>query len=163
MMLATDEIPIISSLHGRTRRSQRDITKRDLQAAVKYGTKERGIPNQKHGNTWRYTHNDVVYITDETSTCEITSWAIELPPEMVVVPSAYNDQYLETKRRLKAHPQQITSHTVLVVDMSGSMKKADMNGYKTRARGVYFNLAEELVAVRLHSVASGMMSQYTIH
>ena len=158
MMVATDEIPIISSLHGRTRRSQRDITKRDLQAAVKYGTKEKGFPHpQTRERRWKYTHNDVVYITDYTSTREITSWATEFPPEVIDLPSAYNDQYLETKRRLKAYPKQITSHTVLVVDMSASMKKADMNGYKTRARGVYFNLAEEFVAARLHPVECGMI------
>ena len=126
---------------------------------MKYGTKERGIPHPKTGERrWKYTHNDVVYITDDTSTQEVTSWATELPPEPVQIPSSYNDQYLETKRRLKAHPQQITSHTVLVVDMSESMKKADMNGYKTRARGVYFNLAEEFIAARLHPVENGMMS-----
>jgi hypothetical protein len=36
--------PVVSSTHGRERRGQRDISKRDLQAAVKYGIKERDSP-----------------------------------------------------------------------------------------------------------------------
>lgn len=44
-MLATSDMPFESSLHGRERRAQRDVTKRDLQAALKYGTKERGVGN----------------------------------------------------------------------------------------------------------------------
>jgi hypothetical protein len=45
--------------------------------------------------------------------------------------------------------------------MSASMKKADMNGYKTRARGVYFNLAEEFVAARLPPIECGMIGVNT--
>jgi hypothetical protein len=36
----TSNIPFLSSVHGRERRYQRDISKRDLQSAVKYGMKE---------------------------------------------------------------------------------------------------------------------------
>jgi len=36
----TSLVTVLSSAHGRQRREERDITKLDLQAAVKYGTKE---------------------------------------------------------------------------------------------------------------------------
>lgn len=39
----TGDIAFISSTHGRLRRFQRDVTKRDLQSAVKYGTAEKSV------------------------------------------------------------------------------------------------------------------------
>eukprot|EP01041_Mallomonas_annulata_P009129 gene9129-18910_t len=167
-MLHTSEIPIQSSLHGNKRRTQRDIMKRDLQAAVKYGLKERGFNRPKTGEPrWKYTFADVVYITDETSTNEITSWAVELPLPEVEIETRLETQCNEAKRRLNLNPELITSHTVVVVDMSGSMNESDMNGHRTRSRGVYYNLAEEMVAPRLHpiellgSIFSGVSTTYT--
>ena len=46
----TSTIDFISSLHGKQRRRERDLSKRDLQAAVKHGIKE---PNIK--GRWKYT------------------------------------------------------------------------------------------------------------
>ncbi len=46
-LLPTSEIPLISSIHGETWRFQRNISKRDLKAAVKYGKKTKGIPHPK--------------------------------------------------------------------------------------------------------------------
>ena len=43
----------------------------------------------------------------------------------------------------------ITSHTVLVVDQSGSMKKADVPGHRTRSRAVFYSIANEVVAAPL--------------
>ena len=88
-MLPTQDIPFVSSIHGRERRTQRDISKRDLQSAVKYGIKERGFPHPKTGaKRWKYTYNDIVYITDATSTVEVTSWALELPLSAVSIPES---------------------------------------------------------------------------
>lgn len=157
-MLRTDDVPLVSSTHGRERRTQRDISKRDLQAAVKYGVKERGFPHPRTGAMrWKYTYNDIVYITDATSTVEVTSWALELPISPVPIPSHYQVSYEEAKRRLELCPKSITSHTVVLVDMSGSMNKSDMNGHRSRARGVYYNLAECLVAERLNPVHEGFI------
>ena len=38
-LLSSTEIPIISSIHWETWRIQKNISKRDLKAAVKYGKK----------------------------------------------------------------------------------------------------------------------------
>ena len=153
-MLRTSEIPFISSEHGRERRSQRDISIRDLQSAVKYGIKEIGYPGRMGEKRFKYTYADVVYMTDGTSQKEITSWALELPLTKVIIPGRYNASYLEAKSRILDDASVITSHTVLIVDMSGSMNKSDMNGHKTRARGAYYNLAMEFVASRLHPISS---------
>ncbi len=78
-LLPTSEIPLISSIHGEAWRIQRNISKRELKAAVKYGKKTKGIPHPKYGEWWIYEYADVTYITNSTSTIEITSWAKELP------------------------------------------------------------------------------------
>ena len=61
-----------------------------------------------------------------------------------------NIQLKEARDRIRKNPKIITSHMVLIVDMSTSMSKADMNGHKSRARGVYYNIAEDVISVRLH-------------
>ena len=151
-MLNTVDIPFVSSVHGRERRSQRDIMKRDLQAAVKYGQKERGRPRKNGEPTWKYTFANIVYITDQSSTLEITSYAIELPVSEVVIEDRLTQQHMEAKRRIELNPGSITSHTVIVVDMSGSMNASDMGGHKTRSHGVYYNIAEEFISPRLHPI-----------
>jgi len=120
---------------------------------VKYGTKERGFPHPRTGAIrWKYTFADVVYITDETSTQEITSWVLELPLSEKAIPIRLQQKIEEAKRRVTRDPGIITSHTVIVVDKSASMKKSDMDGHKRRDRGVYYNLAEEFCAPQLNSL-----------
>ena len=72
--ILTSAITVLSSAHGRKRRAERQIGKRDLKAAVKHGTREPGRPTSSGEPTWKYTFADVVYITDSTSRKEITSW-----------------------------------------------------------------------------------------
>ena len=72
---ATSAGDILSSMHGRMRRAQRLIDKRDLQAVVRHGKCEVSY-NQRGIRRLKYTFADIVYITDETSSHEITSWAI---------------------------------------------------------------------------------------
>ena len=155
-MLLTAEVPFTSSLHGRQRRSEREISVRDLQAAVKYGVKEKGFPNKKGEPRWKYTFGDVTYITDVTSTLEITSWALELPLTAVSVADKCMIRHREACSRILEDPGLITSHTVLVVDMSGSMNKSDMNGHRSRARGVYYNIAMEMVETKLYPLDTGL-------
>ena len=70
----TSAVTLLSSDHGRQRRAERLIDKRDLKAAVKYGSRKVSR-NQRGELNWKYTFADIVYITDSTSTREITSWA----------------------------------------------------------------------------------------
>jgi len=149
-MLTTSEMPFISSDHGRQRRNERDITKRDLQAAVKYGIKTPGYQHRKHGSTWKYEFADVVYITDSTSTVEITSYALELPLYKVNITPLMEEKIMEAKRRITSNPSIVTSNTVIIVDMSASMGNADINGHRTRSAGVYYTIAENFIANRLY-------------
>ncbi len=72
----TKNITLLSGVHGRERRAERQISKHDLQAAIKYGTKTPGKPSYQGFFTWKYTFANIVYITDETSRIEITSWIL---------------------------------------------------------------------------------------
>ena len=142
---------IESCVHGRERREQRDIDKYDLEYCVKYGTREPGFRDPKTGAPrWKYTFAGVTFVTDETSTKEVTSWAEELPllPRKRLEARS-QDQYEEMKRRLANVPKLATSHCVIVIDMLGSMKTSDIYGHKTRSRGVYYSLAEDFIAKTL--------------
>ncbi|KXZ55303.1 hypothetical protein GPECTOR_3g438 [Gonium pectorale] len=77
----------------------------------------------------------IVYITDETSRHEITSW--KLPNELGGVNAAAAGW-----------------HVVVIVDHSGSMQRGDVPGYPTRTAAVYDCLARDLVEpqVKLDSV-----------
>ncbi len=132
----TSNIPFLSSVHGRERRYQRDISKRDLQSAVQNGKKEEASANPTTGEKrFKYTYADIVYITDESSTREITSWALPVPFQALEISKSLAIQYVEAKRRLGYNNQIITSHAVFIVDMSGSMRNSDMIGPRSRYQG----------------------------
>lgn len=66
---ATSTYTVLSTLHGRERKRERGVTTRDLQEAIKHGTKV-----QSHSGRWKYTHKGVVYVTDRNSRVVITTW-----------------------------------------------------------------------------------------
>jgi len=104
----------------------------ELQAAIKYGRKEPANPGRRGDPRWRYEHNGVVYITDDTSRHEITSWRLDDASINLAVGAAEGG-----------------AHAVLVVDHSGSMRKADVNGYETRTAAVYDCLARDFVEAQI--------------
>lgn len=90
-----------------------------IAAAIKYGTKQRGYPSPTTGAPrWKYTLGNLVFITDDTSTIEITSYC--LPIVMPKAPMSLADiyDYEKTKDTLRLNPHLCTSHTVIVVDHS---------------------------------------------
>ena len=54
--LPTSSVSLVSHAHGRARREERGIERRELQEAVKYGRKERANPGRNEEIRWRYTH-----------------------------------------------------------------------------------------------------------
>lgn len=97
-----------SSVHGEQRRRERDIDKRDLQAAIKYGSNEMTFckickicknGHRKRELRWKYTFAEVVYITDETSTNEITSWTFPLPLQKAPIDGKTIKQINEQKKQ----------------------------------------------------------------
>ncbi|KAJ1443761.1 kinase-like domain-containing protein [Ochromonadaceae sp. CCMP2298] len=144
----TSCVDFISSVHGAQRRAEREISKRDLQTAVKYGVKEQTFPHPRTGDArLKFTYNNIVYITDSTATTEVTSWAlVQFPILKAEIDESLSGQIAEQKRRLSCGATAVTSHAVLVVDQSGSMKNGDVVGHRSRSRGAYYTIANEMIA-----------------
>lgn len=146
-------VTVLSSAHGRQRRAERLINKRDLKAAVKYGKKELNY-NQRGDLNYKYTFADVVYITDITSRKEITAWAVPgagLDVAKHPISSAMKAEHKESCRLIKCDRSSWTSHTVIIVDQSGSMRKTDVEGGATRSDAVWLTLAVDFVAKKIES------------
>ena len=139
--LRTIDISLVSHTHGRERRAQRNIQRLELQAAMKHGVKERANPGRDGSLRWRYTYDGVVYITDETSRHEITSWRLDAKGTEGVAPA-------EVELAGKG------SHAVLIVDHSGSMRKEDVPGYKSRSEALYKVLIHDFVEAQVKSGAT---------
>ncbi|KAJ1430264.1 hypothetical protein B484DRAFT_463090 [Ochromonadaceae sp. CCMP2298] len=142
----TSCVEFISSVHGAQRRAEREISKHDLQAAVKYG-RSQVRPHRGPLRPLKFTYNNIVYITDSTATTEVTSWAkVQLPLQKVEIDESLSRQITEQKRRLASGAVAVTSHAVLVVDQSGSMRNSDVTGHRFRSRGAYYTIANEMIA-----------------
>jgi hypothetical protein len=140
----TSLITILSSTHGRLRREQRDIDKRELRRAVKYGTRERAW-----GQRWRFEYDGIVFITDESMRREVTAFPAPLPEQPVDF--AMRISHGRAKRLLAEKPELSTSHTVIVIDNSGSMlaKKNSIHLYRDSQNAAFSMAALEFVAEQL--------------
>ena len=144
--LNTVDVTLISHTHGRERRAERSIGRVDLQAAVKHGNREAASPGQRGEQRWRYEYNGVVYITDASSKHEITSWRVD------------GKDMLKDARDARLYG----THIVLVVDNSGSMRKGDVPGYRSRTDAVYASLLRDLVLPQLKQGSAEAESQIVV-
>ena len=145
-----------SGLHGRLRRQERNIQKIDLQRARRYGMKEPA----RDGRV-KYTYGGVVFIYDPQQNREVTSYkAPDAAPTSSGTKNSQpiilrkDEQYENntilafralTRDMLLKNKRSWTSHSVLVVDMSGSMRRDDVNGARCRSDGVWMTLARDFV------------------
>lgn len=150
--VSTSLITFRETDHGQERRRQRGIDKKDLQRAMKYGAVAPGWPRPRTGNqTSVYTYKDITYIVDDCTGEEVTSYALPIKLDPINIDSPLlleHDKYL---RQVKNDLDCWTSHTVIVVDTSGSMKAGDMWGSRNRLGAVWMCLALDFVAQRLES------------
>lgn len=147
---------LLSGTHGRERREERNIQKIDLQRARRYGMKEAG-----HNGRHKYTYGGIVFIYDPLRNREVTTFAapdISLAtsgtkvaqPVMLEKNSQHECQeaklqHLAKQAEMEAKLAEWTSHSVLVIDMSGSMRRDDVNGARCRSDGVWMALARDYV------------------
>ena len=140
----TSLITILSSHHGRLRREQRDIDKRDLQRALKHGTKQKAW-----GQRWMVEYDGITFITDSTMRREVTAYPSPLPD----MPMDFEMETAHTKAKdlLQKKPGLSTSHTVIVIDNSGSMlaKKCNVHLYRDSQNAAFSMTALEFVADQL--------------
>ena len=85
-----------------------------------------------------------MYITDQHSRHEITSWRLNDAPD---VPPAVGGGGGACG----------TAHVIVVVDHSGSMRKDDVPGYGSRTAAVYDCLARDLVEPQLKVLGGSRM------
>lgn len=143
----TSLITILSSEHGRLRREQRDIDKRDLQRALKYGTFE----NTLDGRCWKVEYDGIIFVTNPKMTREITAFPSPLP--LADLDCKAIEDNLKVKYLLEHRPELSTSHTIIVIDNSGSMlsKKNDVLLYRDSQNAAFSFTALEFIAEQLFS------------
>jgi hypothetical protein len=112
----------------------------DFQKAVMYGRRELANPGKDGLTRWRYTHDGRVFISDQSSRNLITSWYVNAGRTDASVLKDISVATQETE-----DPGVRNFHTVLVVDCSGSMRKADVDGHPTRSAAVYECLARDFI------------------
>lgn len=151
LMRPTAEVTVLSSQHGRARRELREISRFDLQSAVKYGVKTRGMNCRRTGAPrWKYTYGNVVYITDETSRKEITSYRQPIAIQEAPITPQMRARHEDDKQMLKEEPHLCVTHLIIVIDQSGSMKQSDVHGFPNRSQAAYGVLALEYISEQLH-------------
>jgi len=135
---------IESSLHGRERRLLRQIEKTDIEECLAYGIKEPSTNGR-----WKYIYNEVVLIMDPTNTTEITSFIMPLEMERAEYNYSYLEEHNEAKKAIIEEMSLCASHTIIVMDMSGSMNQSDVSNFITRYYAVVCNLASQYIASQL--------------
>lgn len=160
--IPTSAITFVETVHGRLRREQRAIGKKDLQAAVKYGTRTAGVARKNGDTTSVYTHNNIVYITNDATGEEVTSYALPIVLDKVKITDAIQAQHDNAVRDIARHRNRWTSNIVIVVDTSGSMKNCDVWDTKTRLDAVWLSLALDFIAQRIESGTSGVWDVVSI-
>jgi hypothetical protein len=140
----TSLISILSSDHGRMRREQRDISKRDLQKALKYG-----IPERTWGYRWKIEYDGIIFIADNARRKEVTAYPA--PLKLADVDQAAMEAHDLAKQLIELKPELCVTHSVLVVDNSGSMTMHDIILHRDRQTAAYSTIALEFVAEQLLS------------
>ncbi len=103
----TEELTVLSTIHGRQRRQLRDITKHDLKTVMKYGTKSKSH-FVRGDQRWKFEFGNTVYITDNSCRKEITCYkkAIDIQPAQITEEMWSNHQ--KALRILKNDPQLVS-------------------------------------------------------
>lgn len=151
-----------SGVHGRETRLERNIEKIDQQRALRYGMVEK---NRK--KRLKYTYGGIVFIYDPIHKFEVTSWPSRdaasafsgtrcTKPVLLDKKRDYNTEirrlaHNQLRTSIVAQKETWKSHSVLVVDMSGSMRRDDVDGSRCRSDGVWMVLARNFVKNQLEA------------
>lgn len=151
----SSSVSFVETEHGRLRRRQRGIDKKDLQAAIRYGTRRGTHPRPNGDRSGKYTYKGIVYILNEVTGEEITCYAEPIGLEPVPLTEQMLRDHYRAMIILQNRMESWTSNSVIVVDTSGSMREADVWGSRNRLQAVWMSLALDFVACRLESGEGG--------
>jgi len=142
----------LPSNHGRQRREQRNIGVRQLKAALKHGTRTRtSVPGRS-----KYSFDGITFIVDDATKREITSFATALDLPLKSISPAMWDRNHWARRQMEICPDKFCkSHSVILVDTSGSMRNSDVQGSRTRLGAVWHALAEDYIRNRIETGNAG--------
>jgi hypothetical protein len=147
----TEQLTLLSTLHGRARRQLRDLTKHDLKTVVKYGKRTEGkVVNGKQ--RWIFVYNNTVVITDNSCKKEITSYNKAINIERATITEQMIDNHNKVVRILTEEPHLCTTHSIIIVDQSGSMKTCDVSSFRSRSDASYGTLALDYIAEQLYQM-----------
>jgi len=158
--MRTSAITLFDTNHGRQRRMERAIPQRHVQAAIKYG---KATPHQSDPNLMIYTHKGKKHIVTKAERLLVTTMVttVDLRPEPI------SEQDLVNHRRSVniIHNQTKIpweSHSILIVDRSGSMRNSDVNGCRTRLGAVWLSIAQDFVDHRMKTGMAGALDVVSV-
>lgn len=114
-------------------------------------TTEGAYPRPNGDRTYKYTYKDIVYIVNNVTGEEVTSYAVPVKLDPVRVTPEMKRKHVFMRRRIQAELSIWTSNSVLVVDRSGSMRAGDIWGSRNRLSSVWLSVALDFLAHRLES------------
>ena len=155
----TSAMTFLPSNHGRQRREQRNIGVRALKAALKYGTRTRtSVPGRS-----KYIYNGITFIVNDATKREITSFAtaLDLPPRHIS--NAMYEKHAWARRQIHERPDEFCkSHSVILVDISGSMRNSDVQSARSRLGAVWHALCEDFIKNRIETGNAGAADAISI-
>jgi hypothetical protein len=162
--MRTSAITLFDSNHGRQRRQERVISKREIQCAIKYGKE---FPHPWDPNLCIYEHNGKRHILTRKDRVLVTTMAltINLRPKFISEPERkkhykfLNAIHGNEEKLCSDNKNDWSSHSILIVDKSGSMRNSDVAGCRTRLGAVWLSIAQDFIEYRLKAgMASSLVS-----
>ena len=144
-------VTVAETEHARQRRAERGIDKKDLQAAVKFGQEQ----PCKYGR--KFVYKGLCYILQKSKRNkwkEVTCYASSIKLKKVPISRRVEADYAKAKTDLADHATW-KSNTVVVVDVSGSMKNGDVWGARSRLQALWLSIALDFIAHRIESGEGG--------
>jgi hypothetical protein len=96
---------------------------------------------------WMFEYENTVVITDQFCTKEITSYKKAIQIEPANLTQAMLDNHAEAVRVLKDDPHQCTSHLIIIIDQSASMKIGDVECFCSKSEASYGTLALDYITL----------------
>lgn len=103
----TEELTLLSTLHGQARRELRDISKHDLQTAMKYGVKTRArtVNGERR---WKFEFGNCTFITNYECTTEITCYKNAIQIKHANITKTMRENHEAAVRMLKDDPHLVS-------------------------------------------------------
>lgn len=188
--LTADSV-LLSTDHDRLRRMERQINKITLQEARRYGMSEKQskgrikytyaghvfIYDEKNNraiSSWKIDPNRPYGKATQANQSEYKKKKKEpksgtkfFKPILIQKSKQHDTASLNLSHdditvQIREQPEKWTSHTVIVVDMSGSMRDDDVDGARCRADGVWTSLARDYVKQQLEANACSVFDVVSV-